>query len=157
MKRRFLSFALVLLLILSMATLSYAAEVNWRYVVTKTGTYNESYLVSEYSVAHIEGTADTIGYTIHTSRYSFDYNVFPPAYKTNLMGAYHAEGLLGYIDVPTGDGTKTIPATSPTGLYMVELVIRYANGTWSVYKDNSLLSSGVFDSSPMSYSIVVVR
>lgn len=158
--RKVISFVLALLLILSMAVMASAAVITetYYYTVTKTSTTSTTSVESEFLTHHVKGGADSIPYSVSARTYTFDITTFPSNYRTQLLKAYTAEGLLQELTVKAESGRKTVLASAPTGIYEVVLIYRSGNGVWSVSVDgNKTLESGAFTSAPISYSIAASR
>ena len=158
--RKILSFALALALILSMAVMASAATITetYYYTVTKTSTSSTTSMVSDVMTNHVQGTADSIPYSVSAKTYTFNTSIFPSNYRSQLLQAYSAEGLLQSLTVKAESGYKTIPASATTGAYSVVLIYRTGNGVWSVSTNsNATLTSGTFTSAPISYTILASR
>ncbi len=158
--RKLISFTLVIALVFSMAIMASAATITetYYYTVTKTSTSTSTSMVSDVMTNHVQGTADSIPYSVSAKTYSFNTGVFPSAYRTQLVQAYTAEGLKQSVTVKAESGYKTIAASAATGSYSVVLIYKSGNGVWSVSTNgNATLSSGTFTSAPINYTILLSR
>ena len=155
MKKRIISFALVLAMIMSVSVAAYASDGIYTYTVKKTGVYLESSTVSRAPVVHSMGTVDTINCTVGGTYY-FDFDQLDSAYRVGLTQAYYDAGLKSHITVPTYT-SWTIPSTSASGVYTLVLNLNYARGTWDVKYGTNQGPFGNFTASPVSYSIQLVH
>ena len=154
--KKILSFVLVLVLILSLSAPALAATITetYYYTVTKTGTTVEREVVSEVLTNHVQGSSDSIPYSISAKTYPFKQEQFLAEYRSQLMRAYALEGLPQSLRVDAESGHKIVLASRPTGTYSVYLKLTCAKGVWSVSTDgNATLRSGSFVSAPLSYTI----
>jgi len=143
-----------------MVVMASAATVveTFYYTVTKTSTTATTSVVSDVLTTHVQGTADSIPYSVSAKTYRFNTSVFPANYRSQLMQAYSAEGLLQTLTVKAESGYKTIAASAVTGSYSVVLIYRSGNGVWSVSTNaNASLASGTFSSAPISYTVAASR
>ena len=154
--KKILSFVLVLVLILSLSAPALAATITetYYYTVTKTGTTVKREVASGVLTNHVQGSSDSIPYSVSAKTYPFDQAQFPTTYRSQLMRAYALEGLPQSLRVDAESGHKIVLASRPTGTYSVYLKLTRARGIWSVSTDgNATLRSGSFVSAPLSYTI----
>lgn len=158
--KKILSFALALVLILSLSAPALAATITetYYYTVTKTATIEVREVVSEVLTNHVQGSSDSIPYSISAKTYSFKQEQFLSTYRSQLMRAYALEGLPQSHKVKAESGHKIVLASRPTGTYSVYLMLTCAKGVWSVSTDgNATLRSGSFVSAPLSYTVAAAR
>ena len=154
--KKILSFVLVLVLILSLSAPALAATITetYYYTVTKTGTTVKREVASGVLTNHVQGSSDSIPYSVSEKTYTVDRTQFPSNYRSQLMRAYALEGLPQSHKVNAESGHKTVLASRPTGTYSVYLKLTHAKGVWSVSTDgNATLQYGNFISAPISYIV----
>ena len=147
-------FALVttLVLILSLSTMAYAADV-YTYSVIPIEARNEKEDVSIAQLRHVEDIATNLRYTVASRTYNYDQSQFNSNYLSGLMQAYRDVGLKSPLTIPAQSGTIRVPSSEPTGLYGVLLVTNFVEGTWSVKIGNTVTYTGTFRNAPLAYSI----
>ena len=158
--KKILSFVLVLVLILSLYAPALAATITetYYYTVTKTGTTVKREVASGVLTNHVQGSSDSIPYSISAKTYTVNQTQFPSNYRSQLMRAYALEGLPQSLRVNAESGHKIVLASRPTGTYSVFLNFTCATGVWSVSTDrNATLRNGSFVSAPLSYTIAAAR
>ena len=154
--KKILSFVLALVLILSLSAPALAATITetYYYTVTKTGTTVKREVASGVLTNHVQGSSDSIPYSISAKTYPFDQTQFPTTYRSQLMRAYYLEELPEALVIEAESGSMPVKASRPTGTYSVYLKLTCATGVWSVSTDgNATLRSGSFVSAPLTYTI----
>lgn len=154
--KKILALVTVLVLLLSLSAMAYAATGPYYYTVTKTGEYTAVEIVSDKYVPHIQGEASVVEYSYLSRVYYFDQSQFPDAFKIGLMQEYLSQGLRSSLSVNGRSTSAVIPPALQTGYYAVGLFCRFARGSWTVKIDTTPTHSGLFTSSPMEYWTAIV-
>lgn len=160
--RKIITFLLVAVLLLSTVSVASAATVvgsgDYYYKVNKTDSTTSNTVVSSHLTNHVQGTADSIAYSVTARTYTFSTNKFPVDYRTYLVEAYEKAGFKTKLPVPASSGYKTVAASAATGTYQVVLSYTHGEGSWEVsVAENTVITNGTFSSAPISYTIRAIR
>lgn len=151
--KKIFALVTVLVLVLSLSTMAYAASSAYTYSVVPRVYLFDAEDVSLAQLEHDVELATNIRYSFEARIHTFDQTQFNSTHLSGLMQAYRDAGLQSPMRIPATSGTQRVPAWEPSGLYGVLLFTYYADGNWNVYIGNTPTSSGTFQNAPHSYSI----
>ena len=159
--KRMLCVLAVIALFSTMATTALVATLTFSEVVvsvTKNSTKTDTLQVNDGLVAHFQGIADTVPYTLATSdaSHTLDTSYLNSSnYTPQILTTYEQEGFKRSVAVNTS-GNVVIPAFSASGMYVLMLSYTYGTATWEVMKDSAYIESGYIAEAPISMGIAAV-
>lgn len=152
-----LTLVTVIVLVLSMSIMAYAATGPYTYGFINVITDSDADEVSNNPVNHYADIARTISYEYDDRVYTFDYTQFQSDHRSGLQQAYQAKRWKSVMNVQAYSGNKTIPSDADPGVYKVMFYYYYREGTWCVKIGDTITYSGPFTNSPSYYDVVVEK